>query len=407
MAKGGGGPRLRPHPLSPLLHSAKLLAALIADGNVTQRTPCFCYGPGSPVVGEVEAAAVVAVRVPNAPVDHEQHVVAREGADDAEREALAAAREAFAAWVDESPEGRLFGQVVVRPISGGGYVARNADDRDRSKLAAHDDPRAAREISKLTGDGEYRPVEAGEPTADAAGPQASASERVRATIQRPSVRTRLVQIPLGARWAVVPRGGWWLAHDVAESSWTLLPVNDAVGDADPLRVVFIDATGDVVTERGVGPTRSAAQQDHSLDFELVAGAVPQVLDNLRKGPMRVCEPGNRTLCVWLSLNELDEGLANGAFGPHPLDTPPMGYVGYCPRAKQFQGSVTSGRYRTDGSWAGGPAGRGLDRYTVRFEAGMGVVDLNEHVTGEPATGEPDSDRADCRFAGTRQRGRAN
>ncbi|HSK98859.1 MAG TPA: DR2241 family protein [Rubrobacteraceae bacterium] len=69
-----------------------------------------------------------------------------------------AAREAFAAWVDESPEGRLFGQVVVRPISGGGYVARNADDRDRSKLAAHDDPRAAREISKLTGDGEYRPL---------------------------------------------------------------------------------------------------------------------------------------------------------------------------------------------------------------------------------------------------------
>jgi hypothetical protein len=69
-----------------------------------------------------------------------------------------AAREAFAAWVDESPEGRLFGQVVVRPISGGGYAVRHGEDAERTDLAVHDDPRAAREISKLTGDGEYRPL---------------------------------------------------------------------------------------------------------------------------------------------------------------------------------------------------------------------------------------------------------
>jgi hypothetical protein len=248
---------------------------------------------------------------------------------------------------------------------------------------------------------------AGAPSGDATDAQASASERSSVTVQRPSMRTRLVQIPLGARWAVVPRGGWWLAHDVSETSWTLLPLNDAVADADPLRVVFIDATGDVVAERGVGPTRSAAQQDHSLDLELVAGAVPLVIDNLREGPMRVCEPGSQTLCVWLALNELDEVLAYGAFGPHPLDTPPMGYVGYCPRAEQFQGSVTSGRYRTDGSWAGGPGGRGLDRYAVRFEANMVVVDLNEHVAGDPASGEPENNRANCYFTGTRPRGKAN
>jgi Rieske Fe-S protein len=248
-------------------------------------------------------------------------------------------------------------------------------------------------------------ADASEPSADATS--AAASERPSVSLQRPSVRTRLVQIPLGAQWAVVPRGGWWLAHNVAETSWALLPLNDAVGDADPLRVVFIDATGDVVAERGVGPTRSAAEQDHSLDFELVAGAVPEVIDKLRKGPMRVCEPGNRTLCVWLALNELDEVLAYGAFGPHPLDTPPMGHIGYCPKAKQFQGSVTSGRYRMDGTWVGGPARRGLDRYTARFEAGMVVVDLNEHVTGEPATGEPRTNRANCRFTGTRARGKAN
>src|SRR3954452_20801109 len=33
-----------------------LLAALIADGNLTNRTPRFCYGPDSPVLGEVERA---------------------------------------------------------------------------------------------------------------------------------------------------------------------------------------------------------------------------------------------------------------------------------------------------------------------------------------------------------------
>jgi replicative DNA helicase len=34
-----------------------MLAALIADGNLTNRTPRFCYGPDSPVLGAVEAAA--------------------------------------------------------------------------------------------------------------------------------------------------------------------------------------------------------------------------------------------------------------------------------------------------------------------------------------------------------------
>lgn len=38
-------------------HEIVLLAALIADGNLTNRTPRFCYGEGSPVLAEVEAAA--------------------------------------------------------------------------------------------------------------------------------------------------------------------------------------------------------------------------------------------------------------------------------------------------------------------------------------------------------------
>lgn len=237
-------------------------------------------------------------------------------------------------------------------------------------------------------------------------PTAAASDAAARTVEHPAVRTRLVQIPVGARWAVQPRGGWWLAYDVSDTSWTPVTLNDAVTEQDPVRVVFVDTTGGVVAERGVGPTRQAAQADHATDYELVAGSVREVLDKLGNRPMRVCEPGNRTLCVWLSLNELDEVLAYGAFGPHPLDTPPMGHVGYCPTAGQFQGSVTSARYRTDGTWAGGPVDRGLDRYTVRFEAGMVVVDLSEHVTGEPSTGEPDDGKAECAFKGMRARGSA-
>lgn len=240
------------------------------------------------------------------------------------------------------------------------------------------------------------------PTSDAS---AAASAGASRTVEHPAVRTRLVQIPVGTHWAVQPRGGWWLAYDVSDTSWTLVTLNDAITEQDPVRVVFIDATGDVVADRGVGPTRPASQADHATDYELVAGSVREILDKVRKRPVRVCEPGNRTLCVWLGLNELDEVLAYGAFGPHPLDTPPMGHVGYCPKAGQFQGSVTSARYRTDGTWAGGPVNRGLDRYTVRFEAGMVVVDLSEHVTGEPATGDPGDGAVECEFTGTKPRGK--
>jgi hypothetical protein len=69
----------------------------------------------------------------------------------------AASREAFAAWVEAVPEGRTFGQVRVRRTSGG-YSLRHADDADAGGLEVHEDPRAAREIAKLTESGEYRPL---------------------------------------------------------------------------------------------------------------------------------------------------------------------------------------------------------------------------------------------------------
>lgn len=69
-----------------------------------------------------------------------------------------AAREAFAAWVaGAGPGGRVFGQVLVcRDASG--YSVRQVEDAEAAGLAVHEEPRAAREISKTTAAGEYRPL---------------------------------------------------------------------------------------------------------------------------------------------------------------------------------------------------------------------------------------------------------
>ncbi len=74
-----------------------------------------------------------------------------------ETNVAAASREAFAAWVDESADGCAFGQVLIRPAAPG-YSLRHIEDADAAALEVHEDPRAAREIAKLTEDGEYRPL---------------------------------------------------------------------------------------------------------------------------------------------------------------------------------------------------------------------------------------------------------
>lgn len=220
-----------------------------------------------------------------------------------------------------------------------------------------------------------------------------------ARMTEPELRSRLVQVPVGARWAVQPRGGWWVAYDVRETSWTVMTLNDAIGDNDPLRVTFVDAAGDVVADRPVGPTRPAASSDHSADLELIAGDVPVVLERIEDHPIRICDPSNANLCVWLAYNEQQEVVAYAGFGPHPLDTPPMGYVGYCREAELLQGSLTTAQFNTDGTWAGGPTNRGLDRYGVRYEANKVVIDLSEHVRGDMAEGDPVEAEANCVFDG--------
>lgn len=67
-------------------------------------------------------------------------------------------RDAFAAWVDVAPDGRVFGQVILRPDAAGGYALRHVDDARSDDLVVGEDPRAAREIARLTEDGEYRPL---------------------------------------------------------------------------------------------------------------------------------------------------------------------------------------------------------------------------------------------------------
>lgn len=220
-----------------------------------------------------------------------------------------------------------------------------------------------------------------------------------ARLTEPQLRTRLVQVPVGARWAVQPRGGWWLGYEVAGTSWVVMTLTDGIRDVDPMRVTFVDGTGTVVAERAVGPTRPAWVGDNSTDLELVAGEVAEVLARLREGPLRTCAPGDDTICVWLSLNEQQEVEAMAGFGPHPLDTPPMGYVGWCAGAEQLQGSVTSARFLPDGTWAGGPTDRGLDRYEVRFEVGRVVIDLSQHIAGGQAEGEPVTGQPSCEFRG--------
>jgi hypothetical protein len=70
----------------------------------------------------------------------------------------ASSREAFAAWIDASPTGRVFGQVLVRPMPPAGYSIRHKDDADAGSLTLYEHPRAAREIAKLTEAGDHRPL---------------------------------------------------------------------------------------------------------------------------------------------------------------------------------------------------------------------------------------------------------
>jgi hypothetical protein len=52
----------------------------------------------------------------------------------------------------------VFGQVVIRPVPPLGYSLRHTDDERAENLRVTEDPRAAREIARLTESGDYRPL---------------------------------------------------------------------------------------------------------------------------------------------------------------------------------------------------------------------------------------------------------
>jgi hypothetical protein len=73
------------------------------------------------------------------------------------RNVASEARDAFAAWVSESGEGRVFGQVLVEKREAG-YVLRHVGDEEGEGLEVFTNPGEAREIARLTEDGEHRPL---------------------------------------------------------------------------------------------------------------------------------------------------------------------------------------------------------------------------------------------------------
>ena len=76
-----------------------------------------------------------------------------------EVESVAAlSREAFAAWVHDAPDGRTFGEVIIRSVLPLGYSLRHTGDARENGLRVSENPWEAREIAKLTEGGAYRPL---------------------------------------------------------------------------------------------------------------------------------------------------------------------------------------------------------------------------------------------------------
>lgn len=71
------------------------------------------------------------------------------------RSVAAEAKYAFAAWVEEAEDGRVFGQVHIE-ADGSGYSIRHVEDG--GELDVFTDPVEAREIARLTEGGEHRPL---------------------------------------------------------------------------------------------------------------------------------------------------------------------------------------------------------------------------------------------------------
>ncbi|MGI8648968.1 MAG: DR2241 family protein [Rubrobacter sp.] len=76
------------------------------------------------------------------------------------KESVAAeARRAFTAWIEGAEFGQAFGEVrVTKTLASNGYTVHHRDDEPEATSEAYTDPRLAREVARLTEEGEYRPL---------------------------------------------------------------------------------------------------------------------------------------------------------------------------------------------------------------------------------------------------------
>lgn len=211
----------------------------------------------------------------------------------------------------------------------------------------------------------------------------------------PGVAGRIAEVPSGATWAVHERDGWWMAAPVTSPGWVQLVVNLERARA-PVRVVFLNDDGEVISDSRLtipeAPGTSAedgesgGNQGPSTARTLDVGTVDEILSAVQEGPVRGCAD-DLDVCVWITRigSELQ---AHAAHGPHHLDVPPFGELGWCPEAGRFQGTVTRSQFLPDGSWRTGVAPRGADAFPLRFSSGRVLVDLGDRMPGDPATDTP-------------------
>jgi hypothetical protein len=183
-----------------------------------------------------------------------------------------------------------------------------------------------------------------------------------ASDSEPGVTARVARVPGRATWAVQERDGWWLAAPVQPGGWMQLVVATERRD-DPIRVIFMDAEGEIVAdERLARPGEDLAdaqQRRRASGGTLEIGAVGEVLSAVEEAPTRMCA-ADLDLCVWVSQvgSELQ---AHAAHGPHHLDVPPFGELGWCPGARRFQGTMTRSQFNPAGAWRSGRSRRAHTR----------------------------------------------
>lgn len=121
------------------------------------------------------------------------------------------------------------------------------------------------------------------------------------------------------------------------------------------------------------------------DAALRVGDPDAVANAVAERPLRVCH-GEGPPCAWLTTAS-GELVALNTSGPVHTEYGRQG-VGWCPSSGYFGANSTGSRYDPTGQIVTGPANRGLDRFRLREEDGVLVVDFSRRTAG-PRAGEGD------------------